>query len=51
MGGPFVSHSFFSKDGKDIIVLDAFVYSPRFDKRLYMRQVESLLYSFEWDEK
>ncbi len=49
MGGPFVSHSFFSKDGSEVIVLDAFVYSPRFDKRLYMRQVESILYSFEWD--
>ena len=53
MGGPFVSHSFFSPDGKDIIVLEAFVFAPRYDKRQYLRQVESLLYSFEWkkDEK
>ena len=53
MGGPFVSHSFYSPDGKDIIVLEAFVYAPRYDKRQYLRQVESLLYSFEWkkDEK
>lgn len=53
MGGPFVSHSFYSQDGKDIIVLEAFVYAPRYDKRQYLRQVESLLYSFEWkkDEK
>ena len=49
MGGPFVSHSFYSKDGKDIIVLEAFVYAPRYDKRQYLRQVESLLYSFEWE--
>jgi hypothetical protein len=48
MGGPFVSHSFYSQDGKDIIVLEAFVYAPRYDKRQYLRQVESLLYSFEW---
>lgn len=48
MGGPFVSHSFYSPDGKDIIVLEAFVYAPRYDKRQYLRQVESLLYSFEW---
>ena len=48
MGGPFVSHSFYSKDGKDIIVLEAFVYAPKFDKRQYLRQVESLLYSFSW---
>ena len=48
MGGPFVSHSFYSPDGKDIIVLEAFVFAPRYDKRQYLRQVESLLYSFEW---
>ena len=53
MGGPFVSHSFYSRDGKDIIVLEAFVFAPRYDKRQYLRQVESVLYSFEWkkDEK
>ena len=53
MGGPFVSHSFYSPDGKDVIVLEAFVFAPRYDKRQYLRQVESLLYSFEWkkDEK
>ena len=48
MGGPFVSHSFYSQDGSEIIVLEAFVYAPRFDKRQYLRQVESILYSFEW---
>ena len=46
MGGPFVSHSFYSPDGSDIIVLEAFVYAPRYDKRQYLRQVESILYSF-----
>lgn len=48
MGGPFVSHTFYSQDGKDLIVLEAFVHAPRFDKRQYLRQVESILYSFEW---
>ena len=48
MGGPFVSHSFYSRDGKDIIALEAFVFAPRYDKRQYLRQVESILYSFEW---
>lgn len=48
MGGPFVSHSFYSQDGKDIIVLDAFVYAPKYDKRQYLRQTESILYSWEW---
>ncbi len=49
MGGPFVSHAFYSQDGKEIIVLEAFVYAPRYDKRHYLRQIESVLYSFEWD--
>ena len=51
MGGPFVSHSFYSPDGKKMIVLEAFVFAPRYDKRQYLRQVESLLYSFEWADK
>jgi len=50
MGGPFVSHSMYSPDGKEILVLDAFLYAPKYDKRQYLRQVESLLYSFEWKE-
>lgn len=51
MGGPFVSHSFYSRDGKDIIVIEGFVYAPRYDKRHYLRQVESILYSFEWSDQ
>lgn len=49
MGGPFVSHSFLSRDGKWVITMDAFVYAPKYDKRSYIRQVESLLYSFDWN--
>ena len=48
MGGPFVSHSFYSPDGKEILVAEAWVYAPQFDKRQYLRQVESLLFSWEW---
>jgi hypothetical protein len=48
MGGPFVSHIFYSPDGKEMIELLGFVYAPKYDKRHYLRQVESILYSFEW---
>ncbi len=48
MGGPFVTHSFYSKDGKSIIVLDAFVHAPSVDKRQHLREVESIIYSFDW---
>jgi hypothetical protein len=50
MGGPFVAHAFYSPDGKDMTVLLAFVYAPKYDKRHYLRQVESILYSFEWEK-
>lgn len=50
MGGPFVSHSFYSLDGQYVIVAEAFVYAPKFDKRQYLRQVESILYSWDWAE-
>ena len=48
MGGPFVTHVFYSPDGEYMIGLEGFVYAPKFDKRQYLRQVESIIYSFEW---
>ena len=51
MGGPFVIHAFYDKNNpKEIIVVEGFVYAPRYDKRDYIRQVESILYSFDWKE-
>lgn len=51
MGGPFVSHSFYSPDGKSVITVEAFVYAPKYDKRQYLRQVESIIYSWDWTKK
>ena len=48
MGGPFVSHVFYTPDGQNMIMMQAFVYAPKYDKRNYLKQVESVLYSFEW---
>lgn len=50
MGGPFIDHIFYDKSGKNLIFLECFVYAPRYDKRNYLRQVESIIYSFEWEE-
>ena len=50
MGGPFVSHSYLDAKRNRVLVLEAFVYAPRYDKRNYLRQAESILYSFEWVE-
>ena len=51
MGGPFVSHSFYSPDGKEIFVAESWVYAPQEDKRNFLRQVEALLYSWEWKKQ
>ena len=39
---------FYSPDGENVIVAEAFVFAPRYDKRQYLRQVESILFSWEW---
>ncbi len=50
MGGPFVEHIFYAKDGKNLLVVMGFVYAPRYNKRNYLRQVEAIIYSFDWQE-
>jgi hypothetical protein len=50
MGGPFVEHIFYTKDGKNLLVVMGFVYAPRYNKRNYLRQVEAIIYSFDWQE-
>ena len=49
MGGPFISHSFLSPDKQYVVTMDGFVYAPKYDKRNYLRQVEAILYTFEWN--
>lgn len=49
MGGPFVCHIFPDRQRQNLIILNAFLYAPKYDKRKYLRQVESIIYSFEWD--
>lgn len=46
MGGPFISDAFLSADGKNVIVIEGFVYAPKYDKRDYLRQVEAIIYSW-----
>jgi len=48
MGGPFIFHLFPDASNKCCIVEYGFVYAPKYEKRNYLRVVESILYSFEW---
>ena len=50
MGGPFVEHVLYSKEPNKLIVIQGFVYAPRYKKRNLVRQVESVVTSFEWAE-
>ncbi len=47
MGGPFVCHVFPDKNRSNLVILTSFVYAPKYDKRKYLRQVESIIYSFK----
>lgn len=51
MGGPFVSHTFYTPDGLNLVCIEAYVFAPSKNKRHYLRQVESLLYGFQWPEE
>lgn len=48
MGGPFVAYTLLSPDNKDLITLVAFAYCPRFGKRDYLMQVESICHSIKF---
>ncbi|MGE4586289.1 MAG: DUF4837 family protein [Mangrovibacterium sp.] len=45
MGGPYLNLAVLDLSGSRVIVLDGFVYAPRFEKRNYLRQVEAMVYS------
>ena len=47
MGGPFVSVSTVDQKRNRIITIEGFVYAPKFTKRTYLRQMESIIYSLE----
>ena len=50
MGGPFVTYTVLSPDGKQIVEVTGYVYCPRFDKRDYLMQVEGICNSIRWAE-
>lgn len=48
MGGPFVSYSILSPDGKQVVDITGYVYCPRFNKRDYLMQVDGICRSIRW---
>lgn len=51
MGGPFVTYTLLSPDGKQVVEVTGFVYCPRFDKRDYLMQVDGICNSVKWEEE
>jgi hypothetical protein len=52
MGGPFVNITFVDETTSRLIMIDGFVYAPKFDKRDYLRQVEAIMHSIKpWEEE
>ena len=47
MGGPFVNYTFVDKERNKVIVLDAYVYAPRDNKRDMLRSVEAILHTWK----
>lgn len=47
MGGPFVNYVFLDEEKKQMIMIDAFLYSPRKPKRDLLLQMESIVYSIK----
>lgn len=45
MGGPFIINYTFLPEKNQTLVFMGYVYAPRFDKRVYMQQIEAILYS------
>jgi hypothetical protein len=46
-GGPFVNVITFDRKNRRILMLDAFVYAPSFDKKEYVMQVEAIIRSMQ----
>ncbi len=45
MGGPFVNYSLVDEKNNRVITIDGYVYSPKFDKREFLREQEALIKS------
>jgi len=51
MGGPFISHSIVDEERNRVITVEGYVYSPKYENRNYIRQVEAILYTLKTTPK
>ena len=48
MGGPFLSISMFDEPNNRIVTIEGYVYAPHFEKREYLREMEAMIYSYQF---
>ncbi|MFA8435716.1 MAG: DUF4837 family protein [Marinifilaceae bacterium] len=48
MGGPFLNICFLDKEANRVICLDGYVYNPNKDKRDLLRELEAIMFTFEF---
>ena len=49
MGGPFVGYSFLNPQRSEIFTIIGYVYNPNKNKRDLLRQMESMIYSIDFN--
>ncbi len=49
MGGPFISLSTYDEVNQRIITIEGNIFAPKFDKREYLRELESILFSLRFN--
>jgi hypothetical protein len=47
MGGPFTSYLIHDENRSDLILIDTFIFSPKFDKREYVRQLDAIIHGIK----
>jgi hypothetical protein len=51
MGGPFVSLTTLDASNKRVLTVEGFLYSPKYNKRDYLRQLEAIIYSLRFPDQ
>ena len=51
MGGPFVSLTTLDLARKRVLTVEGYLYSPKYNKRDYLRQVETMIYSLSFPDQ
>ena len=51
MGGPFVSLTTLDLARKHVLTVEGYLYSPKYNKRDYLRQVEAMIYPVSFPDQ